>query len=237
MPEPSGAGAHPSGDAIARRFGADSHSAIGAGSISRPAGDHPARAHIAVRIGAADRRQQETEPRLRRCRRSPSAARCASAMPAGRDAKPPPRAPADRGCPRGRARRCAIGRVTPPTRMSTPARNDQHRQRQRGRQQPIHERRQMTWLGSRISRSGGIHESQAVHLIVDRLRPRRGFRRMSRATAVSPGATQAPAQPAAPPVTRFEELAPRRRHVHRPGRHDRLSRQRAMAPSPSTASS
>ena len=32
------------------------------------------------------------------------------------------------------------------------------------------------------------------------------FARMSRATAVSPGLPQAPAQPAAPPVTRFEEL-------------------------------
>ena len=36
MPEPSGAGVQPSGDAIASRFGADNHSAIGAGSIRRP---------------------------------------------------------------------------------------------------------------------------------------------------------------------------------------------------------
>ena len=37
MPELSGAGAQPSGDAIAKRFPADNASAIGAGSINRPA--------------------------------------------------------------------------------------------------------------------------------------------------------------------------------------------------------
>src|SRR5262245_22472622 len=36
MPAPPGAGVQPSGDAIARRFAADIHSAIGAGSISLP---------------------------------------------------------------------------------------------------------------------------------------------------------------------------------------------------------
>ena len=36
MPEPPGAGVHPSGDAMARRFAAEIHSAIGAASINRP---------------------------------------------------------------------------------------------------------------------------------------------------------------------------------------------------------
>jgi hypothetical protein len=36
IPAPSGDGVQPSGDAIARRFGNDSHSAIGAASINNP---------------------------------------------------------------------------------------------------------------------------------------------------------------------------------------------------------
>jgi hypothetical protein len=36
MPDASGAGAHPRGDAIAKRFGAEIHSAIDAGSIKCP---------------------------------------------------------------------------------------------------------------------------------------------------------------------------------------------------------
>ena len=76
MPAPSGAGVHPSGDAIARRFAADNHSAIGAGSISRPS------AIIGLHSRSRTNRrrrcwQEENGTTFRRCRRSRSASRCA----------------------------------------------------------------------------------------------------------------------------------------------------------------
>ena len=62
MPDPSGAGAQPSGDAIASRLAADNHSAIGAGSISRPLAIIWLGADVAVGIRAADGREQKSEP-------------------------------------------------------------------------------------------------------------------------------------------------------------------------------
>ena len=169
MPVPSAAGVHPSGDAmrqsIRRRqpFGDRRR-----GRSVAPLREQLAGADVAVRIGAADRRQQETATTSRRCRRSPSS----SAMRVshrGHESMPEPAGEWRRGSPTARARatRCASG----PTRRQSRSRCRRGRLSD-GERPAVAASSQSR---SRIPRSGGLHESQAVPIFFHRRPRRRGF--------------------------------------------------------------